>query len=84
MVDKLQKSSLAILLWFALYVVAWGKVFDIVWPPEVRMSRRLNGIWPIDVPAPLPLIAWAVIFAIPTLVVGSLVFLYQLGTRKPK
>jgi hypothetical protein len=59
-IDKLQKSSLAILLWFALYVVAWGKVFDIVWPPQVRMSRSLNGTWPIDVPALLPLIAWVV------------------------
>jgi hypothetical protein len=84
MIDKIQKGSLAILLWFALYILAWGWVFDLVWPPQVRLSRRLDGTWPTDASPSLPLIAWVAIYAIPTLVVGSLVFLYLMGTRNSK
>ena len=84
MIDRIQKGSLAILLWCVIYVFIFGQVFDNVWPPQRRLAGRLNGTYAIDVTPPLPLIAWVLIYSIPTVIVAALVFLYRLGTRKPK
>jgi hypothetical protein len=74
---------LAVLLWFALYVFTWQWVFDLVWSPQAKLAARLSGKYGDDGPAlPLPLIAWVAIFAIPTLAVGALGFLYRVDTRK--
>ena len=81
-IDSIQKGSLAVLLWFGVYVLAWEWIVDIVWPPRAKLAAMLSGKYGIDGPPPLPLIAWFAIFAIPTMVVGSLVFLYWIDTRK--
>jgi hypothetical protein len=73
--------SLFALLWFGIHVYARQKAFDILWPPTVRMAGRINGTYAIDVPLPLPVTVWFLIYAIPTVVVGCLFLLYRSGTK---
>jgi hypothetical protein len=81
-IAKLQKGSLAVLLWFAIYVYAWQWIFDIVWPRQVHMAGYRNNTLPIDVPLPIPLMARLTMFAIPTMVVGSFVFFTGLALAR--
>ena len=73
--------SLAILLWFLAYGFLLSKAYDMVWPHERRVVGILNGTYAIDLSPPLPLIAWVLVYAIPTILVGVLVLLYRSGTR---
>jgi hypothetical protein len=76
------KGSLVVLLWFVIHIFVFTKAVSIVWPHNARIAGIRNGTFPIDVTPTLPLIAWVLIYGLPSVIVGSLMLLYRIGTRE--
>lgn len=80
-IGTLQKGSLAVFVWFALFLSTSAVVHRIVWPQERRIAATVVDHSPIDVP-PMPVWAYMSIYAVPTIVTSILVLLYLRGTRQ--
>lgn len=81
-IDALRKTAVAVLIWIVCFKLTASEVYRMVWPPERRIAAIRAGRYAIDAPNPLPPVAWIIMFTIPTVVVGILVFIYRNRTAR--